>query len=64
LHDLGDGSDLGEGADGDHGSEPVVIGSPLELFVDDYLIDRAKGDIRFQLHRPERREVVLRTDAP
>jgi len=65
LHDdLEHGSGLGREADGDYGSEPVVVGSRLELFVDEYLIDHAKGDIRFELHRPERREVVLRTDAP
>ncbi|MCB9923598.1 MAG: hypothetical protein H6822_15560 [Planctomycetaceae bacterium] len=44
-------------------SEPINIGSRRELFVDHYLIeqlDRAK----LELHRPIRREVVFRTDAP
>jgi len=43
---------------------PIAIGSRLEPMVDEHLIDRMTGDVRLQLHRPVRREVVLRTDAP
>ncbi len=46
------------------GSEPVDIGSRLELFVDGYLVDGLQGDARLHLHKPEPREVVLVTDAP
>ncbi len=40
------------------------IGGRLELLVDDYLIESMTGQIRRQLHRPERKEIVFRTDAP
>ena len=43
---------------------PVDIGSRLELLLDEYLIDRMANGVRLQMHRPVRREVVLRTDAP
>ena len=41
----------------------IDIGSRLELFVDDYLIDRTTG-ADLTLHRPEAQEVVLRYDQP
>ena len=44
------------------GNEIIDIGSRLELFVDDYLIERLSGaDLR--LHRPEPQNVALRYDA-
>lgn len=42
----------------------VEIGSRRELFVDDFLLERKSSRLRLQLHAPERREVVFRTDAP
>ncbi len=39
------------------------IGSRVELFVDDWLIDRMRG-VRRMLHAPERREVVLAMTPP
>ena len=44
--------------------QPVDIGGRLELMVDDHLIESMTGEARLQLHRPERREIVFRTDAP
>jgi hypothetical protein len=44
--------------------EPISIGSRLELLVDDYLIDTIGGGARLELHRPTRREIVFKTDAP
>ncbi len=44
--------------------EAVNIGGRLELLVDDFLIEAMDGKTRLQLHRPERREIVLRTDEP
>ncbi len=44
--------------------EPVNIGGRLELMVDDFLIESMSGEARLQLHRPERREIVFKTDAP
>jgi hypothetical protein len=41
----------------------VNIGSRLELFVDDWLIDEMKG-VELRLHHPTPREVVFRFDAP
>ena len=43
--------------------EPIDIGARRELFVDQYLIEQLDG-VRLELHRPERREIVFRTDAP
>ena len=43
---------------------PENIGSRLELFVDRALIESMTGSATLQLHHPQRREVVLRTDAP
>lgn len=42
--------------------DALVLGSRLELFVDEYLIDRLDGAARLQLHKPEPKEVVLVTD--
>jgi hypothetical protein len=44
-------------------AEPIDLGSRLELFVDDYLIETMTG-VRLALHRPTRREVVIVHDAP
>jgi hypothetical protein len=41
----------------------VDLGTRWELFVDDWLIDDS-NDVSLKLHSPERREVVLVTDAP
>ncbi len=46
-----------------HNSEAINIGSRRELFVDQYLIERLES-VRLELHRPQRREIVFRTDAP
>ena len=43
---------------------PIEIGSRLELFVDDFLIETMTGDVKQHLHRPQPKEVVLTTDAP
>lgn len=44
--------------------EPVRdIGSRLELFLDDTLIDRMQG-VRLKLHRPRSKGIVLRFDEP
>jgi len=43
--------------------EPITMGSRLELFVDDLLIDRLNG-ARLELHSPQPREIVLRFDQP
>jgi hypothetical protein len=44
----------------------VAIGSRVEMFVDDWLIEpnRTSGNISLKLHEPVRREVVLVTDKP
>lgn len=42
-------------------SQPLDIGSRLELFVDDYLVDRLTG-VHQQVHQPKPQEVVLVTD--
>ena len=44
-------------------AEPIDIGSRLELFVDDYLIDDLNG-AKQVLHRPAPREVAIVHDAP
>ena len=46
------------------GTQPINIGSRLELMVDDYLIERISGGAELRLHRPEQREVVFTCDKP
>jgi hypothetical protein len=43
---------------------PIDIGSRRELLVDEFLVERFTGEARLQMHRPVRREVVFRADAP
>ena len=43
---------------------PIPIGSRLELFVDDFLIERMTPGTELLLHSPDRREVVMVTDKP
>ena len=43
---------------------PIEIGSRLELFVDDYLVDKMEGEAQLHLNKPEAQEVVLVTDRP
>lgn len=46
-------------------SSAVDIGTRVEMFVDDWLIDPAtRRDVSIQLQTPARREVVLTTDKP
>lgn len=42
---------------------PVTIGSRVEMFIDDWLIESMNG-ARLKLNRPERKEVVLVLDQP
>jgi len=44
-------------------SESIDIGTRLELFVDDFLIEEMQ-QVRFEVQRPERRERVFVCDAP
>jgi hypothetical protein len=46
------------------GAEPIDIGSRLELFVDDYLLERMSGDAELRLHRPIERERVFVHNTP
>ncbi|MBC8291435.1 MAG: hypothetical protein H8E37_14130 [Planctomycetes bacterium] len=45
-------------------SRTVTIGSRLELFADDFLIDVLKDGARHQLHQPKAQEVAIVTDKP
>lgn len=45
-------------------AEPLNIGSRLELFIDDYIIDDLKGEAEVILHHPTPREHVMDYDAP
>ena len=47
-----------------HAQEPIDIGSRLELFVDDYIIDTLSGEARIILHQPTPREVAIVHDEP
>ncbi len=44
--------------------EVINIGNKLELFVDNYLIDKISGDAELRLHNPVRREIVFDGDEP
>jgi len=54
-----EGTQLGTAKSSPAATEPVHIGSRLELFVDDYLIDRMTGGATLQLHHPTPKEIVL-----
>jgi hypothetical protein len=45
-------------------SEPIDIGSRLELMVDDYLIDKIEGDAEIRLHQPTPQEIAIVMDKP
>jgi hypothetical protein len=45
------------------GTGPINIGSRLELFVDDFLIDKLNG-AKLQLNRPTPKDVAMTFDAP
>lgn len=47
-----------------HAEDPIAIGSRLELFVDDALVERLTGQAELRLHHPVPREIVLKHDAP
>ena len=44
--------------------EPLQIDTRLELFVDDFLIEKMTSDVAQHLHQPEPKEVALVTDEP
>ena len=44
--------------------DALNIGSRRELFVDNAVIGTTSGDLRLVLHRPERKEIVFKTDQP
>ena len=54
---------VGRAATGDEAAGPLNIGSRLELFVDDYLIEKATG-VSLLLHEPQRAGKVLDFDKP
>ena len=45
-------------------TEPIEIGSRLEPFVDDFLIESMSGGLSLRLHRPRLTGPVLKFDAP
>lgn len=47
-----------------HADEPVNISTRRELMIDDSLIATMNGSVKLQMHRPVRRNVALKTDAP
>ena len=48
-----------------HGNKPAAdIGSRLELFVDDFLVDSMSGGVSRRLHHPVPREIILTLDKP
>jgi hypothetical protein len=61
---MGFGSRSLSHAEADQGS--VAIGSRVEMFVDNWLIDstRSRGGVSLQLQTPVKREIVLVTDKP
>jgi hypothetical protein len=44
-------------------TQPVDLGSRVEMFVDDYLVGSAKG-VSLRINPPTKREVVFTTDQP
>jgi len=60
--DLADKSSGGSAAG--QGKDALYIGDRLELFVDDFLIDKLTGTAARRLHKPTPREVVFTFDRP
>lgn len=48
----------------DAAEPPLAIGSRLELFVDDALVDRLAGKAALRMHQPQPREIALVHNAP
>lgn len=44
--------------------EIIDIGSRLELFTDDYLVEAVRGEATFRLHHPVPKEIVILHDQP
>lgn len=44
-------------------AEPLDIGTRVELFADDFLIEKLDGDIKQVVHQPKARDVVFSADA-
>ena len=42
--------------------QPIDIGSRLELFVDDYMVESTSGTTAFDLKKPQPQDVALVTD--
>ncbi|MGI6572673.1 MAG: hypothetical protein ACOX19_04475 [Fermentimonas sp.] len=42
----------------------IDVGSRLELFIDDYLIEKFVGKAELRLHHPKPKEIVFKFDAP
>ncbi|MDF9409151.1 hypothetical protein L7E55_12425 [Pelotomaculum isophthalicicum JI] len=47
-----------------HSKTIVNIGSRLEMFLDDYLIENSSRGVNIRLHSPIKREIVLETNKP
>lgn len=45
-------------------AEPIQLGTRLELFVDDFLMEKKTGDLSFQVQQPTPHEVSITTDLP
>lgn len=45
-------------------ADPIDIGSRLELFVDNYVVDSLSGNANYSLKKPQAQDVALVTDAP
>lgn len=45
-------------------NSPIPIGSRLELFIDNYLIEKLTGDIELRLQKPVAQEIVMTHDQP
>lgn len=44
--------------------EPIAVGTRLELFTDEFLIESLTGGARQELHRPELKEISITCDLP
>jgi hypothetical protein len=53
-----------QGSETNQQSITLKIGSRLELFADNYLIDRLEGNAVLRLHQPEPKEIVIVHDEP
>ena len=64
ISNLNDADNKGVVSQNNIRKTPIDIGSRLELFIDDYIVEKLTGEAEFQLHHPTPKEIVIEHDKP